>query len=424
MTTHGSADVAAVFRNEYGRAVSVLTGVFGDIDLAEDAVQQAFEIAVRQWPESGMPPRPAGWIITTAKRRAIDHRRRETNRDAKESSAVRLTEQQRPEIQEVGTEEVETVADDRLRMLFTCCHPALPPAARIALTLRVLGGLTTTEIARAFLTSEATVAQRIVRAKNKIRDAGIPYRVPPDAELPDRLGGVLQVVYLIFNEGHLTTAGTEPVRDDLAAEAIRLARLLRELMPDKPEVLGLLALLLLTQARRPARLDAYGELVPLDEQDRRLWDQQLIAEGHDLVWACLRRNRPGSYQLQAAIAAVHTDAREFRDTDWRQIVALHDQLAVLDPGPVAAVNRAIAIGECDGPVAGLAALDLLAADRTVQGYPILHAARARFLAGLGHDDAAAAAYERAVGLTDNPAERRALERRRAEPRTQHPGTGR
>lgn len=402
-------DVAAIFRSEYGRAVSVLTGVLGDIDLAEDAVQQAFEIAIRQWPEKGTPPSPAGWIITTARRRAIDHLRRETSRDSKESSAARLAEQRRSD----GAEgEVDTVADDRLRMLFTCCHPALSPAARTALTLRILGGLTTTEIARAFITSEATIAQRIVRAKAKIRDARIPYRVPPDAELPDRLDGVLRVIYLVGNEGHLATAGAEPVRDDLADEAIRLARLLRELMPDEPEVTGLLALLLLTQARRPARLDADRELVPLDEQDRTLWDQGLIAEGHDLVRACLRRNRPGSYQLQAAIAAVHTDARNFRDTDWQQIVALHDQLAILDGSPVAAVNRAIAIGERDGAPAGLEALDLLTVDRTLQRYPVLHAARARLLARLGHDDASAAAYERAIGLTDNPAERRALERRR------------
>ncbi|HWC24234.1 MAG TPA: sigma-70 family RNA polymerase sigma factor [Flexivirga sp.] len=405
-----SDDVAAIFRSEYGRAVSVLTGVLGDIDLAEDAVQQAFEIAIRQWPEKGTPPSPAGWIITTARRRAIDHLRREANRAGKESSAAQLAEQQRPERWD---EEVRTVVDDRLRMLFTCCHPALAPAAQTALTLRILGGLTTSEIARAFVAPEPTIAQRIVRAKAKIRDARIPYRVPVDAELPDRLDGVLRVIYLVFNEGHLSTGGAEPVRDDLAAEAIRLARLLRELMPDEPEVTGLLALLLLTQARRPARLDAYGELVPLDEQDRRLWDRGLIAEGHDLVRTCLRRNRPGAYQLQAAIAAVHTDAPSFGDTDWGQIVALHDQLAAIDPSPVAAVNRAIAIGERDGAPAGLQALDRIAGDRTLRRYPVLHAARARLLARVGRGDEAAAAYEQAIGLTDNAAERRALQRQRA-----------
>ena len=404
-----AADVAAVFRSEYGRAVSVLTSVLHDIDLAEDAVQQAFEIALRQWPEKGMPPSPAGWIITTARRRAIDHFRREAGRDGKETSAARLAEQQRTDTPD---EEVEAVHDDRLRMVFTCCHPALSPAAQSALTLRILGGLTTTEIARAFVASEPTITQRILRAKAKIRDARIPYRVPPASELLDRLDGVLRVIYLIFNEGHLATGGEEPLRDDLAAEAIRLARLLRELMPDEPEVAGLLALLLLTQARRSARLDSDGELIPLDEQDRRLWDCDLIVEGHDLVRACLRRNRPGGYQLQAAIAAVHADAREFRDTDWRQIVALHDQLAILDPSPVVAVNRAIAIGERDGEEAGLEALGRLATDSMLQCYPVLHAARARLLARVGRGDEAAAAYERAIGLTDNAVERRALERRR------------
>lgn len=408
----GEDRVAAVFRSEYGRAVSVLTGVLGDLDLAEDAVQAAFEVAIRKWPQDGAPASPAGWIITTAKRQAIDRIRRERKRDVKESAALQLLEQQQPGPQQV---EVYAVPDDRLRMFFTCCHPALAPAAQSALTLRVLGGLTTAEIARAFITGEPTIAQRIVRAKKKIRDARIPFRVPDDAELPDRLAGVLRAIYLIFTEGHLATGGDSPVRDDLAAEAIRLARLLRELMPDEPEVAGLLALLLLTQARRPARVSADSELVPLDEQDRTLWDRTLIADGHELVRGCLRRDRPGSYQLQAAIAAVHTSAARFADTDWQQIVALHDQLAVVDPSPVAAVHRAVAVGESQGAAAGLAALDELAADRVVQQYPVHHAARARLLARLGRMTEAAAAYDRAIELTGNPAERRDLQRRRGRP---------
>ncbi|MFC6703775.1 RNA polymerase sigma factor [Flexivirga alba] len=399
-------DVAAVFRSEYGRAVSVLTGVLGDIDLAEDAVQAAFEIAIKKWPQDGLPPSPAGWIITTARRQAIDRIRREQKREAKESAALQLIEQQQP-----GSEEVYAVPDDRLRMFFTCCHPALAPAAQTALTLRLLGGLTTAEIARAFITGEATVAQRIVRAKAKIRDARIPFRVPDDAELPDRLDGVLRAIYLVFTEGHLTTGGDDPVRDDLSSEAIRLARLLRALMPDEPEVTGLLALELLTQARRPARLDAGGELVPLDQQNRALWDRVLIAEGHELVRACLRRNHPGSYQLQAAIAAVHTSSPRFEDTDWTQIVALYDQLAAVDHSPVVALHRGVAIGERDGASAGLNALDLLADDRRMQQYAVFHAARARLLALVGRMAEAVAAYERAIELTDNPAERRDLERR-------------
>lgn len=402
-----TVDVDGVFRSEYGRAVSVLTGVLGDIDLAEDAVQAAFEIAVRQWPEKGAPPSPAGWIITTARRQAIDRIRREQKRDAKESAALQLIEQQRP-----APQEVHAVHDDRLRMFFTCCHPALAPAAQTALTLRILGGLSTAEIARAFITRESTVAQRIVRAKAKIRDARIPFRVPGDAELPDRLDGVLRAIYLVFTEGYRATAGGTAVRDDLAVEAIRLARLLRHLMPDEPEAAGLLALLLLTHARRPARLDRDGELLPLDRQDHGLWDRELITEGHDLVRGCLRRNRPGSYQLQAAIAAVHTSSPRFEDTDWTQIVALYDQLTVIDPGPVVALHRAIAVSERDGAPAGLAELEHIAGDRTMQQYPVFHAACGRLLALVGRMAEADAAYARAIELTDNPAERRALQRHR------------
>lgn len=402
-------EIGVVFRTEYGRAVSVLTGVLGDIEFAEDAVQAAFELAIQRWPERGRPASPAGWIITTAKRQAIDRIRREGKRDGKEAAAVQLLEQLQPE----ESEEVAAVPDDRLRMLFTCCHPALAPAAQTALTLRILGGLGTPEIARAFITGESTVAQRIVRAKKKIRDARIPYKVPVDAELPDRLDGVLRVIYLIFNEGHLATSGDDPVRDDLAAEAIRLARLLRELMPDEPEAAGLLALLLLTHARRPARLDAAGELVPLDEQDRARWDGVLIAEGHNLVRACLRRNRPGRYQLQAAIAAVHADAPTFGDTDWSQIIALYDQLAAVDPSPIVAVHRAVAIGEFAGAATGLAAMEDIAGHRALQRYAVYHAARGLLLRRVGRETEARAAYDDAIRLSDNPAELRDLRRRRS-----------
>lgn len=386
-------EIGRIFREEHGRTVATLIRYFGSIDIAEDAVQEAFEVALATWLPDGIPPNPGAWITTTARNRGIDKLRRDRRRDELSREASAFAEpQQEPE-------DVGPVRDDRLRLIFTCCHPALAQEAQVALTLRLLGGLTTGEIAHAYLVSESTMAARITRAKKKITSAGIPYRVPADHDLPDRLTSVLAALYLIYNEGYAASSGTELTRTDLAAEAIRLARVLVDLMPDEPEVLGLLALVLLTEARRPARTDDGGALVLLADQDRTRWNRPMIAEGHELVRRCLRRNAPGPYQIQAAINAVHDDAPSAAGTDWGQIVTLYDQLVRHTPTTVVALNRAVAVAERDGAQAGLDAIEPLRDD--LDGYYPLHAARADLLSRLHRDSDAADAYRKALEITDN-----------------------
>jgi RNA polymerase sigma-70 factor, ECF subfamily len=417
VTGSGADDaITHAHHEEWARVVAGLARRFGDLDLAEDAAAEAFVAAVELWPRDGVPPNPGGWLTTTAARKAIDRLRRESHRDAKHQAAHMLTD-------DTPREPTGPVEDDRLRLVFTCCHPALSPEARIALTLRLLGGLTVAEIARAFLVPETTMAQRITRAKAKIKAAHIPYRVPSSTDVRERVAGVLAVVFLIFNEGYLAGEGDDPLRTDLSDEAIRLGRLLRALLPDDGEVAGLLALMLLTDARRAARVSRTGELVTLQEQDRAAWDRALIAEGHSLVRDRLSivaagGDPPGRYQLLAAINAVHTDAPSARDTDWSQIVRLYDRLVSLDPSPIVRLNRAVAVAELDGPDVALADIDRLAA--TLDGYHAFHAARADLLRRVGRSTESQNAYDRAISLTGNPAERAYLARRRDQlPQTQH-----
>ena len=399
------AAVTLAHREEWARVVASLTRRFGDLDIAEEAAAEAFATAVEQWPARGVPPNPGAWLTTTANRKAIDRIRRENKRDDKQREAQLLYDDEPPE-------PLGAIEDDRLRLIFTCCHPALAMQTRVALTLRMVGGLTVAEIARAFLVQETAMERRITRAKAKIKAARIPYRVPSAQDLPARVSGVLAVLYLVFNEGYLATGpGTDPVRQDLTAEAIRLTRLVRALMPADGEVAGLLALMLLIEARRTARVSASGELVALDEQDRAAWDASLVAEGHRLVRERLSSGMPpGRYQILAAINAVHTSARDVRDTDWSQIVALYDQLARLDRSPIVALNRAIAVAELDGPEVALAAVDRL--EDSLAGYHAYHTTRAELLRRLGRSQESRAAYGRAIALAGNTAETAYLTRRR------------
>ncbi|MCK0112649.1 RNA polymerase sigma factor [Ornithinimicrobium sp. F0845] len=402
------AAIARVHREEWARVVAALTRRFGDLDIAEEAAAEAFAVAVERWPRDGLPPNPGGWLSTTATRRAIDRIRRESQRMAKHQAALMLHDSTRPDPS-------GPVEDDRLRLVFTCCHPALSMEARVALTLRLIGGLTVAEIARAFLVQETTMAQRITRAKTKIRAAHIPYRVPSGQDIHERLAGVLAVVYLIFNEGYLASQGKDLLRVDLTEEAIRLGRLLLVLVPEDGEVAGLLALMLLTDARRSARVSATGELVTLQEQDRGAWDRGLIVEGQELVRERVRAvaagaGPPGRYQLLAAINAVHTVAPSSSDTDWSQVLTLYDRLAALDPSPIVRLNRAVAVAELDGPAVALAQVDRLADG--LDAYHALHATRADLLRRLGRSAESRTAYDRAIALAANPAERAYLTRRR------------
>ena len=400
-----AAAVTRAHREEWARVVATLTRRFGDLDIAEEAAAEAFAAAVEHWPAEGVPPNPGGWLTTTAHRKAIDRVRREAKRGDKHQEAQVLQHDDPPE-------PVGAIEDERLRLVFTCCHPALAMESRVALTLRMLGGLTVPEIARAFLVQETAVGRRITRAKAKIKAAGIPYRVPAAEDLPARVAGVLTVLFLVFNEGYLATGpDTDPIRQDLTAEAIRLTRLIRTLLPADGETAGLLALILLIEARRPARVSAAGELVALDDQDRGSWDRALIAEGHRLVRERLAAGvPPGRYQILAAINAVHTSAPDARDTDWSQVVALYDQLVRIDPSPIVALNRAIAVAELDGPQVALAEVDRLT--DPLDGYHAFHAARADLLRRTGQSGQARAAYDRAIELAGNSGERTHLVRRR------------
>ena len=407
-----------VFRREAGRCTATLIRVLGDIDLAEDAVAEAFAIAAERWPRTGIPPNPGGWITTTARNRAIDRLRRESTRSERHLQAHRLHTDSMdpdhdPELDRLD-DFVDVVPDDQLRLMFLCAHPALAADAQVALILRLLAGLETGQIAGAFLVPEATMAQRIVRAKRKLHDNHASYRIPRAAELPDRLRAVLTAIYLIYTEGHTATSGQSLTRTDLSAEAVRLGRTLIELMPDEPEAIGLLALMLLTESRRPARSNNCGTMVRLADQDRSRWDPALITEGHELVRACLRRNQPGPFQIQAAIAAVHAAAPTAQATDWSQIIALYDQLYALRPHPVVALNRSVAIAELHGPAEGLAALAEIGT-AALDNYQPYHAARADLLTRAGRRDEALGAYDRAIKLTTNAVERDFLVRQRAAP---------